>query len=75
MSQPFAMDSQGKNNRLSLGTGFEENDCNEDKFNEDIAFSCFCPCCGEITVREVKKHCYEQECPKCGTGMIRNWYD
>ena len=32
---------------------------------------CVCPNCGEITPHQLGTPCYEYDCPKCGTAMIR----
>ena len=33
--------------------------------------SCVCPNCGEKVAHQVGVPCYEQQCPKCGTNMVR----
>jgi|GEM_PF-5837200 len=74
MSKMTEIDNQG-NNDFGVQKGSEITGCNDDAYSEELVLSCLCPCCGEILMREGKKTCYERECPKCGTGMIRNWYD
>jgi hypothetical protein len=32
---------------------------------------CICPKCGEKKAHEMGKPCPDQECPKCGTRMVR----
>ena len=54
------------------------NDNEGDLFGNSLtgtAYNCTCPCCGEVMRCEGKTPCYERICPKCGTTMIRNWYD
>ena len=33
--------------------------------------NCVCPNCGAQAAHQVGVPCYEQKCPKCGTGMVR----
>ncbi|MFC1839355.1 DUF5320 domain-containing protein [Thermodesulfobacteriota bacterium] len=33
--------------------------------------NCACPNCGTRVDHQSGTPCYEQKCPKCGTGMIR----
>ena len=33
---------------------------------------CVCPSCGEKTAHQQGSPCYENQCPKCGTAMIRD---
>jgi len=32
---------------------------------------CVCPSCGERAVHQLRKPCYDQQCPKCGAAMTR----
>ncbi|MGM0367352.1 MAG: hypothetical protein ACQEP2_02090 [Actinomycetota bacterium] len=33
--------------------------------------NCVCPSCGEKVEHKPGKPCYQLECPKCGTRMVR----
>jgi hypothetical protein len=33
--------------------------------------TCVCPNCGHRVPHELGKPCYQKECPKCGTRMVR----
>ena len=33
--------------------------------------TCLCPSCGHRMEHQRTKPCYEQECPQCGTRMVR----
>ncbi len=33
--------------------------------------NCICPACGHKEPHAVGQPCYERDCPKCGTRMIR----
>lgn len=35
------------------------------------AGSCKCPKCGKTVKHQVGIPCYQQNCPKCGTKMVR----
>ena len=74
MSYPLDLE----NDKSGIMSGMGPDDERESPVLDDISeinYSCCCPCCGDLVPREKGKKCSEQICPKCGTTMIRNWYE
>lgn len=62
---------QGQGTGRGKGMGQGGSRGQGDDFGAGPGGYCVCPSCGEKAAHQQGTPCYDQQCPKCGTAMIR----